>query len=66
MTTAEITATAAAEAEVTAAGFTPCEFSGFVHNGKAHAFSVESANGFSESGPAFESIVPLEVESSVN
>jgi hypothetical protein len=58
--TATETATVVAAAAVADAGFTPCAFSGFVHNGAVFAFSEESANGFSESGPAFEVVVNIE------
>jgi len=52
-------AIAAAAALVEAAGFTPCPFSSFVHNGKAFAFSSECHNGFSAFGPAFEVVVDV-------
>jgi len=58
----ESEAIAAAAAAVEAAGFTACDASSFTHNNKAFAFSEESANGFSASGPAFEIVVPFNAD----
>ena len=52
-------AIAIAHAAIKAAGFTPCTDSQFTHAGRLFAFSIESANGFSISGPAFEIVIDI-------
>lgn len=52
-------AIAIAHAAIKAAGFTPCTASQFAHAGRLFAFSAESANGLSASGPAFEIVIDI-------
>ena len=60
MTNAHKNARRVAHDIIKTAGFTPCEVSEFTHRGALFAFSSESANGFSSSGPAFEVVVDIE------